>query len=39
MPIPLKVRCVIEERVNERLVLVSTHDPELIKQADHVILL
>ena len=34
-----KVRCVIEERVNERLVLVSTHDPELIKQADHVILL
>ena len=31
------VRNVILERVCERLVLVSTHDPELIKQADQVI--
>lgn len=32
-----QVRGVIQERVRERLVLVSTHDPELIKQADQVI--
>ena len=31
------VRSVIRERVGERLVLVSTHDPELIKQADQAI--
>ena len=31
------VRSVIRERVGERLVLVSTHDPELINQADQVI--
>ena len=31
------VRNVIQERVCERLVLVSTHDPELIRQADHVV--
>ena len=32
-----KVRKVIRERVDERLVLVSTHDPELINQADQVV--
>ena len=32
-----QVRSVIRERVGERLVLVSTHDPELINQADQVI--
>ena len=32
-----QVRDVIRERVSERLVLVSTHDPELIRQADQVI--
>ena len=32
-----QVRSVIKERVRERLVLVSTHDPELIRQADQVI--
>ena len=32
-----QVRGVIKERVRERLVLVSTHDPELIRQADQVI--
>lgn len=32
-----QVRAVIRERVSERLVLVSTHDPELIRQADQVI--
>ena len=32
-----QVRGVIKERVRERLVLVSTHDPELIKHADQVI--
>ncbi|MEB3307025.1 MAG: ATP-binding cassette domain-containing protein [Cyanobacteriota bacterium] len=32
-----QVRNVIRERVRERLVLVSTHDPELIHQADQVI--
>jgi ABC-type transport system involved in cytochrome bd biosynthesis fused ATPase/permease subunit len=32
-----QVRSVIQERVRERLVLVSTHDPELIRQADLVI--
>ena len=32
-----QVRSVIQERVRERLVLVSTHDPELIRQADQVI--
>ena len=32
-----QVRSVIRERVSERLVLVSTHDPELINQADEVI--
>ena len=32
-----QVRNVIQERVRERLVLVSTHDPELIRQADQVI--
>jgi ABC-type transport system involved in cytochrome bd biosynthesis fused ATPase/permease subunit len=32
-----QVRDVIRERVRERLVLVSTHDPELIRQADQVI--
>ena len=31
------VRRIIKERVRERLVLVSTHDTELIKQADEVI--
>lgn len=31
------VRSVIQERVPNRLILVSTHDPELIKQADQVI--
>ena len=33
----VQVRSVIQERVRKRLVLVSTHDPELIKQADQVI--
>ena len=32
-----QVRSVIRQRVHERLVLVSTHDPELIRQADQVI--
>ena len=32
-----QVRSVIQERVRERLVLVSTHDPELVMQADQVI--
>ena len=32
-----QVRSVIRERVRKRLVLVSTHDPELIKQADQAI--
>ena len=32
-----QVRSVIQERVRERLVLVSTHDPELIRQADQEI--
>ena len=32
-----QVRSLIRERVSERLVLVSTHDPELIRQADQVI--
>ena len=32
-----QVRSVIRERVGERLVVVSTHDPELISQADQVI--
>ena len=32
-----QVRSVIRERVSQRLVLVSTHDPELIRQADQVI--
>lgn len=32
-----QVRGVIRERVRQRLVLVSTHDPELIRQADQVI--
>ena len=31
------VRSVIRERVGKKLVLVSTHDPELINQADQVI--
>ena len=32
-----QVRNVIYERLHERLVLVSTHDPELIKNANEVI--
>ena len=32
-----KVRAVINERSQTRLVLVSTHDPELLEQADQVI--
>ena len=32
-----QVRNVIQERVRERLVLVSTHDSELVRQADQVI--
>ena len=32
-----QVRSVIQERVHELLVLVSTHDPELIRHADQVI--
>jgi ABC-type transport system involved in cytochrome bd biosynthesis fused ATPase/permease subunit len=32
-----RVRCIIAERAEERLVLVSTHDPELIKQAGKVL--
>ena len=32
-----KVRAVISERAQTRLVLVSTHDPELLAQADQVI--
>lgn len=31
------VRSVIRERVGKRLVMVSTHDPDLIRQADQVI--
>ena len=31
------VRDVIQERVNKRLVLISTHDQELIRQADQVV--
>ena len=33
------VRQIIAERVKQRLVLVSTHDPALIQQADHVLTL
>ena len=32
-----QVRTVIQERSRERLVLVSSHDPELLQQADRVI--
>jgi ABC-type transport system involved in cytochrome bd biosynthesis fused ATPase/permease subunit len=32
-----RVRSIIAERAAERLVLVSTHDPQLIQQAAHVV--
>jgi ABC-type transport system involved in cytochrome bd biosynthesis fused ATPase/permease subunit len=31
------VRAILAERAQERLVLVSTHDPELIQQAGQVL--
>jgi ABC-type transport system involved in cytochrome bd biosynthesis fused ATPase/permease subunit len=31
------VRDVIRERAKERLMLISSHDPELLEQADQVI--
>jgi ABC-type transport system involved in cytochrome bd biosynthesis fused ATPase/permease subunit len=34
-----RVRAILAERAAERLVLVSTHDPELISQADEVLTL
>ena len=34
-----QVRRVIHERAQERLILVSSHDPDLLAQADHVITL
>jgi len=32
-----RVRAILAERARKRLVLVSTHDPELIKQASKVL--
>ncbi len=32
-----RVRAILAERARKRLVLVSTHDPELIKQAGKVL--
>lgn len=34
-----EVRAVIQERARQRLVLVSSHDPDLLAQADDVIML
>ena len=34
-----QVRAVIRERTQERLILISTHDTDLLQQADQVIVL